>query len=152
MEEEIRQLERKLKQALSEQEHLRQHNTYLTSDLDKFVHSIMHTCMYNCRSFYFHDTTPFPSQFLLFQRIYSYSQWKEFFWLALKGTHQRIQASINSYKNIVSSIYVESMPRCQSKKNFVSTYIDLACIQNDIVQLHVHVSIYYHPPPFPNTY
>ena len=38
MEEEIRQLERKLKQALSEQEHLREHNTYLTSELDRFVH------------------------------------------------------------------------------------------------------------------
>lgn len=38
MEEEIRQLERKLKRALSEQEHLREHNTYLTSELDRFVH------------------------------------------------------------------------------------------------------------------
>ena len=42
MEEEIRQLERKLKQALSEQEHLREHNTYLTSELDRFVHTCIH--------------------------------------------------------------------------------------------------------------
>lgn len=42
MEEEIRQLERKMKQALSEQEHLREHNTYLTSELDRFVHAIIH--------------------------------------------------------------------------------------------------------------
>ena len=43
MEEEIRQLERKMKQALSEQEHLREHNTYLTSELDRFVHACNHT-------------------------------------------------------------------------------------------------------------
>ena len=55
MEEEIRQLERKLKQALSEQEHLREHNTYLTSELDRFVHlhnvCVCHYVHENPRSF-----------------------------------------------------------------------------------------------------
>ena len=37
MEEELRQVERKLKQAVSEQDHLREHNTYLTSELDRWV-------------------------------------------------------------------------------------------------------------------
>ena len=35
--EEIRLLERKLKQSMSEQEHLNGHNTYLNTELDRWV-------------------------------------------------------------------------------------------------------------------
>ena len=35
--EQVRQLERKLKQAVSEQEHLSDHNTVLTTEIDKCV-------------------------------------------------------------------------------------------------------------------
>ena len=38
-EEHIRQLERRLKQAVSEQEHLSEHNTLLTTEIDKYVHT-----------------------------------------------------------------------------------------------------------------
>ena len=47
--EQIRQLERKLKQAVSEQEHLSDHNTILTTEIDKSVtHAMLfcHICTY----------------------------------------------------------------------------------------------------------
>ena len=37
LEDEKRQLERKLKQSLSEQDHLSEHNSYLTGEIDRWV-------------------------------------------------------------------------------------------------------------------
>ena len=44
--EQIRQLERKLKQSVSEQEHLSEHNALLTSEIDKYIYTHSHTHMY----------------------------------------------------------------------------------------------------------
>ena len=46
--EQIRQLERKLKQAVSEQEHLSDHNNILTTEIDKYVAHIPISPKFHC--------------------------------------------------------------------------------------------------------